>query len=150
MNPQREIQNILETCHYAVMATQHEGQPHASLMAFASMDGLRHLIMATYRETLKYRSLSKDGRVAILIDDRGAAGSPRPSHMVLTAHGIALEVPGSDREAVVRTYLQRHPDLEAFLASPDCALLRVAVQAYEVVLGTDDVLWHRVEDLANT
>jgi len=87
--------------------------------------------------------------VAILIDDRGAAGSPKPSGMVLTAHGIALEVPGSDREAVVKAYLRRHSELEAFLASPDCALLRVAVKAYEVVLGTDDVLWHRVEDFAD-
>ena len=142
MNTSDEIQHVLDASRFAVMATQHEGQPHASLMAFAPMDGIRYLIVATYRATLKYTSLSKDGRVAVLIDNRNAADSSAHRDLVITAHGIASEVPGDERSAVAQVYLARHPDFGTFLASADCALLRVAVNAYEVVGSTDDVLWY--------
>ena len=145
MNISDEIQHVLDVSRFAVMATQHQGQPHASLMAFAPMDGHRYLIVATYRATLKYTSLSKDGRVALLIDNRNATDSAAHRGLVITAHGNASEVPADDRAAVMRTYLARHPDFGTFLASADCALLRVAVKAYEVVGSTDDVLWYDLE-----
>ncbi len=75
MKPDKEIQSVLETSRFAVLATQNEGQPHASLMAYTPMDGIQQLIVATYRATLKYRNLLKDGRVAILIDSRNVAAA---------------------------------------------------------------------------
>jgi nitroimidazol reductase NimA-like FMN-containing flavoprotein (pyridoxamine 5'-phosphate oxidase superfamily) len=150
MKPEDEIRCILEASRFGVMATQDDGQPHASLMAFTPVGGMRYLVVATYRATLKYRSLLKDGRVAILIDGRTVRGSATHRGLVLTAHGIASEVPSDEREAAVQAHLERHPDLTTFLASPDCVLLRVAVAAYEVVAGTDDVVWYEVADLAAT
>jgi nitroimidazol reductase NimA-like FMN-containing flavoprotein (pyridoxamine 5'-phosphate oxidase superfamily) len=148
MKPVSEIQSVLDSNRFAVLATQHEGQPHASLMAFAPMGGVRYLIVATYRDTLKYRSLCKDGRVAILIDSRGISGSVSQRNLVVTAHGIASEVPADYHEAAEQALLARHSDLSAFIGSPDCAMLRVDVIAYEVVAGTEDVLWYKVADLA--
>ena len=62
MNTEKEIQRALDTSQFAILATQYDGQPHASLMAFTPVDGLRYLIMATYRNTMKYRNLLKDKR----------------------------------------------------------------------------------------
>ena len=146
INTEKEIQCALDTIQFATLATQSDGQPHASLMAFAPMKGLRHLIVATYRNTLKYRNLISDGRVAMLIDNREESGSKDHRTLVLTAHGIASEVPSCDYKAVEQAYLARHSNLGTFLASPECVLLRIAVSAYEVVGSTDDVLWYKVDD----
>ena len=145
MKTEKEIQRALDTSQFAILATQYDGQPHASLMAFTPVDGLRYLIIATYRNTMKYRNLLEDGRVAMLIDNSAALGSAEHRNLVLTAHGIASEVPSFDHKAIEQAHLARHSNLTAFLASPDCVLLRVAVTTYEVVGGTDDVLWYKVE-----
>jgi len=144
MNAEKEIQSALDTSQFAVLATQYDGQPHASLMAFTPFAGIRYLIIATYRNTMKYRNLSKDGRVAMLIDNRSVQGSVAKRSLVITAHGIASEVPGFDHAAVKQALLARHNNLTAFLASPDCILMRVAVTAYEIVAGTDEVFWYEV------
>jgi general stress protein 26 len=144
LNTTDEIQHVLDVSRFAVMATQQDGQPHASLMAFTSMSGIRYIIIATYRKTLKYSSLSKDGRVAVLINNCIATGPSHYRDLVITAHGIATEVTDGDREMVKEAYIARHPDFNDFLASSDCALLRVVVSAYEVVGGTEDVQWHRL------
>jgi nitroimidazol reductase NimA-like FMN-containing flavoprotein (pyridoxamine 5'-phosphate oxidase superfamily) len=148
MKPSDEIQSVLDSSQFAILATQYEGQPHASLMAFTPLDGLRHLIVATYRATRKYRNLLKDGRVAMLIDSSNVLDSAKHRSLVVTAHGVASEVPSCDRKAAEQAHLARHTGLSVFLASPDCALLRVTVTAYEVVGGTDDVLWYKVADVA--
>ncbi len=145
MTPCEEIQQVLQATRFAVLATQEQGQPHASLMAFTPVGGIRHLVLATYRETLKYRSLCADGRAAILIDSRGA-GMANGSQ-VLTAHGLVAEVPEVEHAAAFQAHLARHPDFAAFLSSPSCALLRLEVTAYELVGGTEDVRWCLVADL---
>ena len=144
MMPENEIQRVLDTRRFAILATQSDGQPHTSLMAFTPMDGIRHLIVATYRDTLKYRSLLKESRVAVLIDSRVVVDSATPQGIVLTLHGTAAEVPNADRAAAEQAHLARHPDLEAFLSSPDCVLLRVTVNNYELVGGIEDVSWYKL------
>jgi hypothetical protein len=113
-------------------------------MAFTPLSGVRYLLLATYRDTLKHRNLLEDGRVAVLIDDREAEPTPVGQRLVLTALGNATEVPEDERHAAARAHVSRHPNLEEFLRSPDCTLVRVAVQTYQVVAGIDDVQWYQV------
>ena len=139
------IRRVLDRNRLAVLATQHGGQPHASLMAFTPIEGLRYIIFATYRGTLKYQSLAEDGRVAVLVDDGDGDGTRRRGRVVLTAIGEAVEIPDEERPAHIAAHLARHPDLSEFLRSPDCVLVRVAVAAYQVVGGIDDVEWYHVD-----
>lgn len=141
-----QIERLLGRNLFAVLATQHAGQPHASLMAFTPVGGVRYLVFATYRSTLKYRNLLEDGRVAVLIEERGGGETHPGQRLVLTALGDAAEVPKEERQAALSAHLARHPDLGDFLDSPDCALVRVAVRAYEVVGGIDDVKWYHTEE----
>ena len=141
-----QIQSVLDCNGFAVLATQRSGQPHTSLMAFSPVRGIRYLVFATYRRTLKYRSLLTDARMALLIDGQNREGTRPNSGFVLTALGEANEIPEADRQAAVCIHLARHPDLQEFLRSPDCALMRVTVAAYEVVGGIDDVRWYQVQD----
>jgi heme iron utilization protein len=62
------IEDIFKTSRFAVLATEGDGQPHASLIAVTPMDGYRKLIFATYRNTRKYQNLSHNGRVAVLVE----------------------------------------------------------------------------------
>ena len=150
MVPEKVIQSVLDANRFAILATQDDGQPHTSLMAFTPMDGIRYLIVATYRNTLKHCNIMKNNRVAILVENRKESGYATHRDLVLTAHGIASELRSGDHEAAAQAHLSRHSDLSEFLLSPDCVLLRIAVTAYEVVGGTDDVLWYKLPDIVDS
>lgn len=143
---QNTILRVLERNHHAVLATQRDGQPHASLMAFTPLEGLRFLAFATYRESIKYQSIGQDPRVAILVEDMEIDARRSGQRLVLTARGEAVETPEAERHANIAKHLTRHPDLQNFLSTPECVFIRVAVHAYQVVGGIDDVRWYEVED----
>ena len=148
---QDTIQRVLERNRLAVLATQRNGQPHASLIAFTPLEGLQFIAFATYRSTLKYKSILEDRRVAILIEDReGDATRRLDQRLVLTALGEAIKTPAEDRQAHIMTHLARHPNLEEFLISPDCEFVRVSVHSYQVVSGIDDVRWYKIGKSAAT
>ncbi len=48
---------------------------------------------------------------------------------------------------MLQAHLQRHPDLASFLQSPDCVLVSLAVETYQVVRSIDDVTWWTADDL---
>lgn len=146
---QDTIRRVLERNRFAVLSTQLNGQPHASFIAFTPLEGLRFLAFATYRSTLKYKSILEDRRVAILIEDReGDATSGEDRSLVLTAIGEAINTPTEDRQAHIMAHLARHPNLEKFLISPDCEFVLVAIHSYQVVSSIDDVRWYRIRKSA--
>ncbi len=140
------VEGALQARRFAVLATECDGQPHSSLIAITPIGGVRQLIFATYRNTRKYRNLTQNGKVAVFIDDRDNNGPALPGGFVLTALGCAQVVSADENEAVRRAHLERHPDLESFLGSLDCALFRVTVEAYQVVGAIDDVRWWRMDE----
>jgi len=140
------VEDALHASPFAVLSTEGDGQPHASLIAITPTEGCRRLIFATYRDTRKYRNLLDNSRVAVFIDGReGAASDPREG-FVLTALGRAEEIGSAEQEAARRAHLERHPDLESFLGSVDCALCGITVGAYQIVRGIDDVRWWSIDD----
>lgn len=145
---QDTIRCVLERNRLAVLATQRKGQPHTSLIAFTPLEGLRFILFATYRDTLKYKSIREDRRVAILIEDREGETRRSGRLLVLTAVGEAIKTPEEDRQAHIVIHLARHPDLERFLGSPDCEFVLVAVHAYQVVSDIDDVRWFAIGESA--
>ncbi|MEE4287205.1 MAG: hypothetical protein V2I31_13715, partial [Mariniphaga sp.] len=50
-------------------------------------------------------------------------------------------------EAPYREHLKRHPEMESFMLSTDCALIRVIAQSYQLVFGIDDVKWITADEL---
>lgn len=145
---QDTILRVLERNRLAVLASQRDGQPHASLIAFTPLGDLRFLAFATYRETLKYESIGQDPRVAILVEDRESDLRYSGQRLVLTALGKAIDTPEEERHAYIAKHLTRHPELQNFLRSPECEFIRVAVHAYQVVGGIDDVQWFEVGESA--
>jgi len=141
------IQEMIQANRFAVLATAFDGQPYASLIAVTATEGYLRLIFATYRNTRKYNNLICNGKVSILFENRETKNTDNPEITVLTALGQAEEMNIIGSEVEMQLHLVRHPELESFLLSTDCALFQVKVDAYQVVLGIEDVNWWTVDEL---
>ena len=136
--PRAWIERALSASRLAVLATEGDGQPHASLVAITPV-GLSHqLVFATYRNTRKFGNLAVNGRVAVLMQGVDTERHDLHDGIVLTATGQAHEATGPQRDLLVGAHLRRHPDLAGFLGSPECAVFCVRVESYQVVRGIDD------------
>jgi len=127
------LKALLETQHLAVVATQMHGRPYTSLVAFVASEDRRRIVFVTSRATTKYRNLSAEPNVAVLIDSRTHSVEDFTSGAAVTALGQATEVPKHTVEATVARFLRKHPHLEAFVRSPSTAVCAVEVETYYLV-----------------
>lgn len=141
------VADALRTNNLAVLATEGDGQPHASLIAVTPMEDFTNLIFATYRNTRKYHNLINNGKVAILFENRSTKSISQPDINVVTAFGMATEVDTALSNVALQAHLLRHPELEVFIYSADCALFKIIVNAYQMVRGIDDVNWWKLNEL---
>jgi nitroimidazol reductase NimA-like FMN-containing flavoprotein (pyridoxamine 5'-phosphate oxidase superfamily) len=117
----------------AVLATQHQGAPYGNLVAFWASDDLAHLVFATTRATRKFANLLAERRVALVIDSRRNRVTDFHDAIAVTATGTCHEALDTDRERLATLYLDKHPQLTDFVASPTCALVIVEVDTYYLV-----------------
>jgi uncharacterized pyridoxamine 5'-phosphate oxidase family protein len=144
------ILTLLTTTGFAVLATENAGQPHTSLIAITPFNEGQRLVFATYRNTQKFTNLMQNKRVSVLIDGRHQEGvNGALASFILSVVGRVQEIPAVTHPQLLSAHLQKHPDLAAFTHAPDCVLLEVVVEAYQVVRGIDDVTWWCADDLRN-
>jgi nitroimidazol reductase NimA-like FMN-containing flavoprotein (pyridoxamine 5'-phosphate oxidase superfamily) len=146
----RYIEDVLRTSRLAVLATESDGQPHASLIAITPVSGFRQLLFVTYRKTRKFENLAHNDKVAVLIQGEDLYSSGRHKSFALTAFGKAREIEISGYEEVLHAHLERHPDLENFIRKNNFALILITVDTYQVVHDIDNVSWWSVSDLETT
>jgi nitroimidazol reductase NimA-like FMN-containing flavoprotein (pyridoxamine 5'-phosphate oxidase superfamily) len=133
------LQELFAAQRSAVLATTENGQPYLSLMAFATTSDLQYLFVATYRATRKYRNIEADPRVALLVDNRTNQPTDTEQAMAVTALGAAKEVGAAEKDRFLQIYLAKHPHLEKFVTSPECALIEVEVERYFVVSNFQEI-----------
>jgi nitroimidazol reductase NimA-like FMN-containing flavoprotein (pyridoxamine 5'-phosphate oxidase superfamily) len=129
----KTIGDLFGSQQLAVLATQQEGQPYASLVAFAATQNLKELLFATARSTRKFANLTRDSRVSLLVDSRSNRDADIHQAMAVTAIGTAEELRETDRGRYLEIYLGKHPHLEEFVKAPSFALIRVRVASYNLV-----------------
>jgi hypothetical protein len=66
---------------------------------------------------------------------------------VLTIIGHTEEITIAEYESAYEAHLKRHPEMESFKLSSDCALILVIAQSYQVVIGIGDIRWITADDL---
>lgn len=133
------IQELLASQRLAVLSTQGQRQPYSNLVAFASKADMKYLIFATTRATRKYANLLKNPQISILIDNRTNETADFAEAAAVTVLGQASEAQGDERSELLKTYVNRHPYLEDFVTSPNCALFSVKVERYIIVTRFQDV-----------
>ena len=141
------IEEALKSNRLAVLATVGDDQPHASLIAITPFKNFRQLIFATYRNTRKFRNLALNGKVAVLIEGENEDKSGIQDGFVITAYGSANEINIETNDDAMQAHLLKYPELLSFTSEPDCALVLVNVENYQVVQGIDNVVWCSVDDL---
>jgi len=141
------IEDVIQSSRFAVLATEGNGQPHASLVAITPSGNIRKLIFATYRNTLKYRNLANNNRVAVLIESAHLNLKGGNESSFLTIIGYAEEINTAENEVACLAHLKRHPEMESFINSSDCVFFLVIAQSYQVVNGVDDIRWITPESL---
>jgi nitroimidazol reductase NimA-like FMN-containing flavoprotein (pyridoxamine 5'-phosphate oxidase superfamily) len=144
------VEDALQAGRLAVLATERDGQPHASLIAITPVNGMRQLIFVTSRNTRKFLNLQYNGKVAVLIRGEDVHKSGHQKSFALTAFGIAQEILISEHEEALQTHLERHPDLENFMQKRDFALILIGVDTYQIVRDIENVSWWPVNDLDTT
>lgn len=134
------LRQLFETQQLGVLATEGQGQPYTSLVAFMATDDLKHLNFATSRATRKFANLTANNRVAMLIDNRSNEPSDFRDAAGVTAVGTVTEIDKGVYEEHIDRYRKRFPHLEEFVASPTSALLQIEVKTYYVVTRFQHVL----------
>ncbi|MCK9175897.1 MAG: pyridoxamine 5'-phosphate oxidase family protein [Desulforhopalus sp.] len=141
-----KIKNLLERQLLAVLATQGDGQPCTSLMAFAFTEDLQSFLFATSISTRKYKNIKGESRVALLVDDRSNNGEDFQNASALTILGEACEVGLEKRDYYCGLYVKRHPSLESFLAAESTVLFKMDVQKYLLVSKFENVVEYQIKE----
>ena len=136
----KHLQELLRSQKLAVLSTNRQSHPYASLVGFAATDDAKSLIFATARNTRKYANLTKNARVAMLIDSRSNQDADFHSAIAATATGTVEEVSADEREAMLELYLKKHPHLVDFVKAPTCAVIRMTVDCYYLVSRFQNVV----------
>jgi len=125
------LRELLATQMFAVLSTQSEGQPYASLVAFAVDEAMEYVIFATLRKTRKYANMAAHPRISVLIDDRTNTPADLMGGTAVTITGEAEELGFHEWDLHAPIFLAKFPGLKEFLAR-DCALLRLRIQTFDL------------------
>ena len=124
----------------AVLATACGSAPYASLVAIAMTPDLRRLYFATPRATRKAANLAGNRQVALLLDNRSNRLADFTRGAAATILGSAEELHGPGRASGLDFFLERHPHLADFTASPGTALFLVTVNRISLVTRFQQVM----------
>lgn len=132
------ISKLLKNQKLGVLATDLDGLPYTSLIAFAATEDLHNIVIATLKDTRKFSNISRKPRVTLLIDNRSNESNDFYNAIAIAAQGTVKELQKSESEYKT-IYLRKHPYLEEFVNSPNCALLHILVEKYHYVSRFQDV-----------
>ena len=139
------LKDLFSSQRLAVLATQSRKQPYGNLIAFMATEDLKHLVFATTRATRKYANISRNPRIAMVVDNRSNQEADFRRAAAVTATGVVKETLGPQKKRFQNLYLSKHPYLKEFVSSPTCALLRMDVESYYVVRQFQNVMELRIK-----
>jgi nitroimidazol reductase NimA-like FMN-containing flavoprotein (pyridoxamine 5'-phosphate oxidase superfamily) len=135
-----EIRKLLDLENFAVLSTQGEKQPYASIISFTSTPDFKNIVFATPRETRKFSLLHKYDRVALLIDNRSSVPPSvnRISAVTVTGKSRILENK-NELNKWKGILTEKHPYLKSFVDAPSTAIILVEVYRYFFVRRFQEV-----------
>jgi nitroimidazol reductase NimA-like FMN-containing flavoprotein (pyridoxamine 5'-phosphate oxidase superfamily) len=128
----QRLEEINSTELHAVLATDSNGQPYTSLIAYAMTPDMRKVIFATPKDTAKYKNILRNNKVALLIDTRSNTNISYMNSEAITIIGTARPVRrGRKWDALAHILLKKHSALKSFVEAKTTAIILVeAVQCF--------------------
>ena len=113
---------------HAVLATESDGQPYTSMIAFALSSDKKGIIFITPQKTRKYKNILKNNRVSLLIDTRSNTEKDYMSAESLTILGNAFSVrKGAKWSEFSKVLIRKHPKLNEIIHSAETKLIFVKI-----------------------
>jgi heme iron utilization protein len=111
---------------HAVLATDAQGKPYTSLVAYALTSDGKGILFATPKSTRKYKNILANSMVSLLIDTRSNTDRAYMGAESVTILGKAHPVKkGLKRDNLTEIFIRKHPRLAEFVHSPETALIYV-------------------------
>jgi nitroimidazol reductase NimA-like FMN-containing flavoprotein (pyridoxamine 5'-phosphate oxidase superfamily) len=132
-----QIQALIAQKNICVLATSCDNQPHCSLMAYVADNRCREIYMVTHRHSQKFRNLSNNPNVSIMIDNRGE--DKRVQTKALTVKGM-YKTPAeiNQKQKALQRIIDVHPHLKAFAMDPDAEIICIHIQSFLLLCGVAD------------
>ena len=134
-----EVMDILNQQLVAVLSTSSNGISYSCLVSFVVTKGFQDVIFATKRERLKYRNMSENPNVSLLVDNRKNTPSDITEATSVTIVGHVEDIQTKDRVRLIRHLVEKHPNLESFLEADDTAVMRLYPERMYVVDNFESV-----------
>ncbi len=137
---EQQIRQLCQEQSFAVLATQGDGQPYTSLIAFAANEDLTELVFCTPVQTRKFHLLQQNTQVSVMIDNR--ANQPDSINLIsgltMTGRATVPEDP-STKQFWEERLLRKHPYLKGFVQSPNASLVVIQAVRYFYVRRFQEV-----------
>ncbi|MBU1087722.1 MAG: pyridoxamine 5'-phosphate oxidase family protein [Candidatus Omnitrophica bacterium] len=144
------IKMLLNTQHFAVLATQSSDYPYSSLVGFSQSENCEEIIFATIRDTHKYRNLQKFPNVSLLIDSQTNQANDFKQAQALTVLGKSKEINDQEKKEYLASYLKKQPYLKEFVTANNCALIKISVVKYILVNDFQNIYEYSFESNKDT
>ena len=113
---------------HAVLATDAEGQPYTSMIAYALTPDKKGIVFVTPQKTQKYKNVLKNNRVSLLIDTRSNTEKDYMSAESLTILGNAIPIRKGERWAELKDiFIRKHPKLNEIIYSPETKVVFIKI-----------------------
>ncbi len=120
----RKLFDLFATQHVAVIATQGDKGPTATMQAFAETAELDLLFIMG--DSDKYRNLLEHPNVTVLVDDRDRGDVKTFRVNRATIYGLASEVPrGAEWDALKDRFIAKNPFEAPFFGNEALKMVRV-------------------------
>jgi uncharacterized protein YhbP (UPF0306 family) len=129
----KTIQDLIDSQQLAVLCTQKDGHPYASLVAVAATRKLDRIIFLTPTTTRKYGNLLACPNAAFLINNSENRAEDIYQAAAVTATGTVADLKDTEKQTLKALYLARHPHLASFAAAAATALVCVNISRYILV-----------------
>jgi nitroimidazol reductase NimA-like FMN-containing flavoprotein (pyridoxamine 5'-phosphate oxidase superfamily) len=143
----KKMKKLVRDKDVCVLATVADHAPHCSFMSYVPDRDCKEIYMMTQRGTKKYRNLTANRTVSLLIDTREEnCGADRARIKALTVSGVFTQIGDRAKKKRVRQkLLKKHPQLEPFAADPDTEVFAVMVKSFELLEGVKDAHFEKVK-----
>ena len=141
------IKTLVREKDICVLATASDNKPHCSLMAYVTDTQCTAIYMVTHKDSKKYRNLTANPWVSLLIDTRDEdLGSGRIKTRALTVSGVFQPIPDTDQKEHLRAkLLERHPHMEQFATHPDAEVFSIRIKSFLLLEGPTKAHFETVE-----
>ncbi len=131
----QKLLDLFASQHVAVIATQGEQGPTATMQAFAETPNLDLLFIMG--DSDKYRNLIKHRNVTALIDDRDKGDIKTFRVNRATVYGVATEIPrGAEWDSLKDHFIRKNPFEAPFFGNEALKMVRVTPKRISFV-GAD-------------